>query len=300
MRKQSGRGIVGALLVGGLVAACNANPAVPGLTSVPTLAPGLTPTLVAALSGAVSSPTASGGGTQAIAAVGAALFEQNCSPCHGQQGEGVSGPALRNNPYIRTAGDDQVFATIAGGRPGTSMPAWLQSNAGPLTSPQISDVVAFLHSLQNVSVLPSATPVSATEEATATALPANAPTPEPASPSNPGGPGQAVSLQGNADSGRGLFGQDCAACHGPEGVQGKPNPGSDDGSVPVLNPIDPTIANADPKIFATNADLFVQHGSVPSGASPLLMMPPFGDQSLLTQQQIADVIAYVMSLNGVK
>jgi len=30
------------------------------------------------------------------------------------------------------------------------------------------------------------------------------------------------------------------------------------------------------------------------------MMPPFGDGNLLTQQQIADVIAYVLSLNGVK
>jgi len=263
MRKQSGIGILGALLIGALAAACNANPPVPGLTAVPTLAPGLTPTLISALSGAASSPTESGGGTQAIAAAGAAVFEQNCSLCHGRQGEGVSGPALRNNPYFRTAGDDQVVATIAGGRPGTSMPAWLQSNGGPLTSPQISDVVAFLHSLQNVPALPSATPVSATEEATATALPPNAPTPEPASPSNPGGPGQAVSLQGSADSGRGLFGQDCAICHGPEGVQGMANPDSDDGSVPVLNPIDSTIANADPKIFAANVDLFVEHGSVP-------------------------------------
>ena len=92
----------------------------------------------------------------------------------------------------------------------------------------------------------------------------------------------------------------CASCHGPQGVQGIPNPGSDDGSVPPLNPIDPTLANSDPKTFATNVDLFIQNGSVPEGPSPLIMLPPFGSNNMLTQQQIADIIAYVISLNGVK
>jgi mono/diheme cytochrome c family protein len=30
------------------------------------------------------------------------------------------------------------------------------------------------------------------------------------------------------------------------------------------------------------------------------MMPSFGDSQMLTQQQIADLIAYVMHLNGVE
>jgi mono/diheme cytochrome c family protein len=66
-----------------------------------------------------------------------------------------------------------------------------------------------------------------------------------------------------------------------------------------MNPIDPTIANADPKIFATNVDLFIQHGSVPEGPGPMIIMPSFGDSKMLTEQQIADLIAYVMHLNGV-
>ena len=77
-------------------------------------------------------------------------------------------------------------------------------------------------------------------------------------------------------------------------------PGSDDGSVPALNPIDPTIANPDSKVFAANVDRVVQHGSQPDGPNPALMMPSFGDDELLTQQQIADLIVYVMSLNGVQ
>ena len=62
----------------------------------------------------------------------------------------------------------------------------------------------------------------------------------------------------------------------------------------------PTIANSDPKVFAANVDLFVQNGSVPDGPSPLLIMPPFGQSNMLTQKQIANIMAYVMSLNGVK
>jgi len=127
---------------------------------------------------------------------------------------------------------------------------------------------------------------------------ANAPTPEPARPSLPGGAGKAVTLTGDVARGKLAFGSVCSACHGPEGVQGVPNPDSDDGSVPVLNPIDSTIANADKKVFATNIDLFIEHGSVPSGPAPQIMMPSFGDSKLLTDQQIADIIAYLISVNS--
>jgi Cytochrome c len=64
-----------------------------------------------------------------------------------------------------------------------------------------------------------------------------------------------------------------------------------------LNSIDATIANQDPKVFAYNIDLFVEHGSTPDGPNPALKMTTWGDTKGLTPQQIADVIAYVMSLN---
>jgi mono/diheme cytochrome c family protein len=44
-------------------------------------------------------------------------------------------------------------------------------------------------------------------------------------------------------------------------------------------------------------DLYIEHGSKPEGDNPTKLMAGFGDQQLLTQQQIADVIAYIMSLN---
>ena len=277
-----------------LLVACSVNPQPAGLTPIPTLAPGATPTLVSAVQVAAAAVTPAAQAT-VDPAIGASIFMQNCAPCHGAQGEGITGPALRNNDFVKSQGDAQVFKTVANGRSGTAMPAWLQANGGKLNEAQINNVVAFLHSLQGVAPLPTATPVPTdTPQPTV----ANAPTPEPAQPSQPGGPGKAVTLTGDVARGKLVFGAVCSACHGPEGVQGVPNPGSDDGSVPVLNPIDSTIANSDPKAFATNVDLFVEHGSIPSGPAPQIMMPSFGDSKLLTDQQIADLIAYIMSLNS--
>ena len=114
--------------------------------------------------------------------------------------------------------------------------------------------------------------------------------------------GPAASTHGSAQAGQLVFAQNCLACHGVDGKGGFPNAGSDDGTVPPLNPIDPGFAAAakgDPAAFAREIDLFIQHGSRPSGPNPMLSMVPWGDSKRLTQQQIADVEAYVMHLNGV-
>ncbi len=120
---------------------------------------------------------------------------------------------------------------------------------------------------------------------------------EVARPSNAGGPGPALQLTGDATAGQQIFSTTCTPCHGAEGKGGVANPGSTDGTIPSLNPIDPTLASSDPKTFAYNIDLFIEHGSTPEGTKPQVSMLPFGDQKILTPQQIADVIAYVISLN---
>jgi len=278
-----------------LALACTPNPQPAGLTPIPTLAGGATASPVAALQGGASLSAVSG---PADAAAGAATYWENCSPCHGLQAEGVTGPALRNNKFIQSASDQAVAGVISQGRAGTEMPAWLASNGGALNAGEIANVVAFLRTYQNVQAIPSATPIPPAP--TDTPEPANAPTAEPARPSNEGGPGNAVNLTGSADRGQVAFGQYCASCHGPEGRAGRPNPDSDDGAVPGINPIDPTIVSADAKTFATSIDLFIEHGSVPAGTKPQIMMPPFGDNKLLTDQQIADIIAYVLALNSGK
>jgi mono/diheme cytochrome c family protein len=116
-------------------------------------------------------------------------------------------------------------------------------------------------------------------------------------PSNPGGPGKAIELIGDPQKGAAVFRVNCLRCHNQASKGGVANPGSTDGTVPALNPIDPTLYSRDYKQFAKNIDLFIEHGSTPEGKNPQLKMPAFGEQRLLTQQQIADVIAYVINLN---
>ena len=59
------------------------------------------------------------------------------------------------------------------------------------------------------------------------------------------------------------------------------------------------LADADPRVFAENIDRFIQHGSTPTGPAPSLSMQAFGDSHTLTQEEIANIEAYVLSLNGV-
>ena len=113
---------------------------------------------------------------------------------------------------------------------------------------------------------------------------------------NPGGPGQALSLTGDPTAGAGVF-EKCTSCHGKDGKGGQANPGSDAGTIPALNPVNPALKGTDAKAFATNLDLFIEHGGVPKGSSPARSMIAFGDKGILTPQQIADVIAYIISLN---
>lgn len=50
-------------------------------------------------------------------------------------------------------------------------------------------------------------------------------------------------------------------------------------------------------MFASTLDLSIEQGSTPDGPNPALKLPAWGDSKALAPQQIADVIAYVMSLN---
>ena len=112
-----------------------------------------------------------------------------------------------------------------------------------------------------------------------------------------GKPGPAVDLTGDATAGAAIFKDKCQECHGEEGKGGVANPGAEESPVPGLNPLDPEFVSADAKKFATNLDLFIEHGATPEGDNPAKVMKAFGDEGILTPQQIADAIAYVISLN---
>ena len=130
------------------------------------------------------------------------------------------------------------------------------------------------------------------------ATPTTTPAPEEiARPTNQGGPGEAVNLQGDAARGVELFKKNCLLCHGDEGKDDVLNPGTGDGTVPALNPIDETLIDPDYKIYAFNLDLFLENGSTPEGPNPARLMPAWGAKMALAQQEIADLIAYIISLN---
>jgi ubiquinol-cytochrome c reductase cytochrome b subunit len=112
-------------------------------------------------------------------------------------------------------------------------------------------------------------------------------------------PGPAASMIGNVAHGALLFQQDCESCHGTNGTGGIPNPGSFSGMVPALNPISKDLFSKNPQKFANNIDKFIQHGSVPAGPNPALHMFDYGDSFTLTQQQIANIEAYILNLNAV-
>ncbi|MDD2338624.1 MAG: hypothetical protein PHD01_18870, partial [Geobacteraceae bacterium] len=64
--------------------------------------------------------------------------------------------------------------------------------------------------------------------------------------------------------------------------------------------IDRALFNESPQLFASAIDLIIQHGSRPDGPRPALIMPAFGDTRALTQQEISNLEAYILDLNGVQ
>jgi cbb3-type cytochrome c oxidase subunit III len=72
---------------------------------------------------------------------GDALFQQNCSFCHGRDAEGgESGPDLTQSKIVLTdTNGDKIAAVVRGGRPDNKMPAFTFSES------QIQNLVAFLH-----------------------------------------------------------------------------------------------------------------------------------------------------------
>ncbi len=120
---------------------------------------------------------------------------------------------------------------------------------------------------------------------------------EVARPGNPGGPGEAMNLTGDVTAGQKVYSDHCQVCHGLEGRDNVLNPGSDDGTIPPVNPIDSTLVSPDYKTFFYNIDLFLQNGSTAEGPNAAFQMPAWGADGGLTQQEIADVTAYIINLN---
>ena len=84
-----------------------------------------------------------------ITAIGTQLFATNCSSCHGKGAVGGSAPGAQlpavPQDHDRTTRSSNL---IAGGVPGTEMPAWSLAFGGTLTDEQIHQITTYLRSLE--------------------------------------------------------------------------------------------------------------------------------------------------------
>jgi cytochrome c oxidase cbb3-type subunit III len=118
-----------------------------------------------------------------------ALFNENCSACHGAEGQNGAGQTLNDPVFQHLIGPDQLRKSITQGVPGSAMPGFSRMAGGFLTPKQIDVLVNGMQQqwggAQDVANLP---PYSADT--------------------------------GNAQRGEGVFNQYCAACHGDSGKGG--------------------------------------------------------------------------------
>jgi cytochrome c oxidase cbb3-type subunit III len=72
----------------------------------------------------------------------ATLFAQNCRGCHGDNGKYGPGRILNDPLYVAFIPREEIKKVLTYGRPGTAMPAWAQSQGGPLSEKQIDVLVS--------------------------------------------------------------------------------------------------------------------------------------------------------------
>ena len=242
---------------------------------------------------------------------GAAIYENNCTRCHGPAGEGLVGlapainsPALFDGTRLAEVGwagsvYDFVYATISGGRPlasaGTTypqrMPTWSKEYGGPLRHDQVRDVTAFVLNWERayeegVTALQSPqTSTTPMDPIDAVGIDINTPELPPGNPDN--GEALTVSLG-------------CTACHiqtevGPAWLAANHSTGKGIGTR-----ADERILSADYTGAATTSEQYLRESIVRTndyvveGYEPGIMVATYGET--LTAQDLSDIISYLLTL----
>jgi cytochrome c oxidase cbb3-type subunit 3 len=121
------------------------------------------------------------------------LYRQNCSGCHGIDGQGALTVAIGSPVYLAIADNATIRRLVEQGRPGTAMPAFGQSAGGLLTDTQIDVLVRGMRE----------------HWARPGALGSDKP------------PAYAASQPGDKARGHNVFTTFCSSCHGSDGRGGR-------------------------------------------------------------------------------
>jgi cytochrome c oxidase cbb3-type subunit III len=117
------------------------------------------------------------------------LYGQNCSGCHGADGQGALTIGIGRPVYLAIADDATIRHAIAQGTPGTAMPAFAQEAGGMLTDAQVENLVRGIREHWD----------------------------KPGAFVNDKPPAYASSHPGDATRGQDVFKDFCSSCHGPDG-----------------------------------------------------------------------------------
>ncbi len=220
----------------------------------------------------------------------ATLYKQNCSGCHGADGNLGPAPPL-NDPLFRAIiPEDELESVIARGRKKTLMPAFAKEHGGTLTAAQIRVLVKEIKGLPygiieeqvgKVEIVPDAKGISPKWGRPAQP-PAGAP-PYREPPVNANG-----NRAGDKEKGATVFARACVACHGKHGH------GIEKGNKTV-NAIN------DPVFLALNSDQVLRRYIITG--RPDLGMPSYAEggwMGIWSGQEITDLVALLASWRGEK
>jgi mono/diheme cytochrome c family protein len=140
-----------------------------------------------------------------------ALYRQNCSACHGENGTNGAAMPLNNPAYLAIVGASNLRAVSSGGVKGTLMPPFAKSAGGMLTDAQVEVLVQGMLSEWGRPV-----------EFNGVQLPA-----------------YAATNQGDPVAGQKAFVTSCARCHGADGMGVKQVAGAADNSTLPFSIVDP-------------------------------------------------------------
>jgi cytochrome c oxidase cbb3-type subunit 3 len=79
---------------------------------------------------------------------GGQVFQGRCGTCHGADGRGAQGAgrSIVDPSYLALVSDASLRTTVIAGRPDLGSPGWRMTPGGPLSTEDVSDVVAWLAS----------------------------------------------------------------------------------------------------------------------------------------------------------